>query len=232
MDDLNPSEKRNFPLSEYNHRVPQRPFSDAFVFESYLYAGVGTIVVCFLGWKLLGDESETGAIGVLAIVSIWGLFGKWRSITRWMEIHETRNEIDKEAKRITYSDDSQKRVLELESHLRDLEAQRDEWLKAKPSLRYRFLQRSERHQWEHWPLWNWYLQKSEELRMIHAVKVNCLLVHETQDGVLICQRQRSSWIPRSQIQHISKCSTEDSGSVDTIVTMPCWFAEEEELDYK
>jgi hypothetical protein len=84
----------------YNHNFPQPPYRGSLSFPPLLVAWAGTSIICS-ALVISGNYGDEGWLifGTIAVICIWTLYGEERSRRRWMEIHETRNEIEQNAKR-------------------------------------------------------------------------------------------------------------------------------------
>lgn len=66
--------------------------------------------------------------------------------------------------------------------------------------------------------------------------VRCEILEERERSIHILQRQarggeKREWLPRSQLEHISKRKNEE-GKWEADIEMPEWLADEKGLDYR
>lgn len=69
-----------------------------------------------------------------------------------------------------------------------------------------------------------------------TVKVRCWLIEEREKAILISMlppdknvEHFNIWLPRSQLEHISKEPALSNGWRECIITMPLWLAENKKL---
>lgn len=61
--------------------------------------------------------------------------------------------------------------------------------------------------------------------------VRCRIVHETDKALLIEQGVTQTWIPRSQLDHISKKGKHAKGGFEAEIEMPEWLADDKGVEY-